>query len=62
MTQDKYEKLLEFTPIYESLPEGWIINERATCHSRGYVWIHNNKSMFSKERRIGLMKVQREDI
>lgn len=60
--EDRYKKLLEYTPTYDSLPDGWRVMEGATCHPRGYVWICNNKSLFSKERRIGLMKVEREDI
>lgn len=54
---DRFAKLLEFTQIYTELPEGWRIMEGATNHPRGYRWICNNKSLFSKERRTALLKV-----
>lgn len=55
-----YDKLLEYVTIYDHLPEGWRVMEGATNHPRGYVWICNNKSLFSKERRTGLMKIERD--
>ena len=43
-------------PIYETLPPGWKVIQGATNHPKGMIWICNGKSMFSKERQIGLMK------
>ena len=43
-------------PFYDSLPDGWVVNEQATTAPVGYVWINNRKSIFSKEYRHALMK------
>ena len=59
MKKPNFDKLLEFTPTYDSLPEEWRVIEGATNHPRGYVWICNNKSLFSPKRRTGLMKIEK---
>lgn len=43
-------------PFYDTLPDGWVINERATTAPTGYVWINNRVSIFSPEYRHALMK------
>jgi len=47
-------------PFYDTLPDGWVINERATTAPSGYVWINNRVSIFSKEYRHGLLKRERK--
>lgn len=44
--------------IYTSLPQGWKIYKGATNHPKGYRWITDGKSIFDKEHRYALMKVE----
>lgn len=44
--------------IVDKVPEGWSKIERATNHPRGYVWISNNESLFSKKRKIALITIE----
>lgn len=48
--------------VYDELPEGYIINEDASTAPHGYVWVSNNKSFFSGERKNGLLKVESKDL
>lgn len=43
--------------VYDELPKGWAINNLATTNPFGYVWICNCKSLFSKDRQNGLLKI-----
>lgn len=43
--------------IYKELPKGWVINTLATTNPDGYVWISNNKSLFDRTRKHGLLKI-----
>lgn len=42
-------------PVYETLPDGWIILKGATTAPKGYKWISNNKSRFSGERKLAFI-------
>jgi hypothetical protein len=42
--------------VYTELPKGWRIIEGAMTAPRGYIWICNNKSRFSKEYESALLK------
>lgn len=44
----------EYT-VYQELPEGWSVNDRAMTAPNGYLFIHNNKSLFGGERKTALM-------
>lgn len=41
---------------FPKIPQGWKILEGATNHPKGYIWIHNGESVFSKERMTALIK------
>lgn len=41
--------------VYQELPEGWSVNDRAMTAPNGYLFIHNNKSLFGGERKTALM-------
>lgn len=41
--------------LYTELPNGWVEDHRATTAPKGSVWINNNKSRFSGERKQGLL-------
>lgn len=45
-------------PVFDKLPEGWRILEGATTAPRGYRWIDNKKSFFSKEHRMAFIKIE----
>lgn len=47
-------------PPVDKMPDGWNVIKGATNHPKGYVWICNGKSMFSKERKIALLKINIE--
>lgn len=36
-------------PFRKTVPKGWKVDNYATTAPRGYVWINNGKSHFSKE-------------
>ena len=42
--------------VYESMPKGWSVIKGALTAPSGYVWIHNEKSIFSKEYEHGYLK------
>lgn len=44
-------------PVYYKLPEGWRILEGTTTEPRGYRWIDNKTSFFSKEHQLALLKI-----
>lgn len=44
----------EYT-VYQELPEGWAVNDRAMTAPNGYLFIHNNKSLLGGERKTALM-------
>jgi len=48
-------------PIYETMPTGWKKLRGATTAPNGYVWIWNGKSVFTKEYRHALLKINHED-
>lgn len=43
--------------VVTSMPKGWKINEGATTAPIGYTWVYNGKSLFSKERKTALLKI-----
>ena len=45
------------TKIYDHLPDGWIVKSGTNTNPLGYVWICNNKPMFSGKYKAGLMKI-----
>lgn len=45
--------------VYDCIPEGWKVLEGTTA-PRGCKWISNNKSLFSKERRVALCRISQE--
>ena len=47
-------------PVYETLPNGWIILKGATTAPCGYKWISNNKSRFSGARKLAFLKEKGE--
>lgn len=53
----KYNTLLLTTPVYNSIPSGWAKIEGANTAPIGYVWVSNNKSHFSGERKQALLKI-----
>lgn len=48
-------------PTMTEMPEGWAIIEGAMTQPRGHVWISNRKSMFSKDRKIALLKLSEKE-
>ena len=46
------------TLIFEKMPDGWIVCEHTLTQPKGYVWISNNKSLFSGKREHGLLKIK----
>ena len=44
----------EYT-VYQEIPEGWSVNDRAMTAPNGYLFIHNNKSLLGGERKTALM-------
>lgn len=42
-------------PFIRKIPNGWKVTESATTAPKGYVWVDNGKSRFSKERQIALV-------
>ena len=49
------QRLLRTEKIFSSMPDGWRICHGASA-PRGYAWINNGKSLFSKEYRHALLK------
>ena len=43
--------------IYTEIPTGWRVTENTTTQPNGYKFINNNKSRFSGQRKIGLLKI-----
>lgn len=43
-------------PVYEKLPEGWIILKGATTAPKGYKWIRSTKSIFDKNKKLAFLK------
>lgn len=43
-------------PVYEKLPDGWIILKGATTAPKGYKWIRSTKSIFDKNKKYGFIK------
>lgn len=41
--------------IYDEMPDGWKITPSTIC-PKGYKWINNGKSRFSKEYRYALLR------
>jgi len=44
-------------PVCDTIPEGWGMIKGATTAPNYYVWINNRESIFSKEYRHALLKV-----
>lgn len=44
--------------VYDKLPKDWKIIKDATTNPKGYKWINNGKSRFSKNYKQGLLKVK----
>lgn len=44
--------------VYDKLPKDWKIIKGATTNPKGYKWINNGKSRFSKNYKQGLLKVK----
>lgn len=42
--------------VYENMPKGWRVIKGALTAPKGYVWICNGKSIFSKEYEKGYIK------
>ena len=57
---DYKDKAMKFpdVPRYDTMPQGWKEIRVATTAPSGYVWIYNGKSIFGKEYRHALLKVQ----
>ena len=53
-TVESYAKKHSIT-VYTELPKGWVEDYKATTAPKGSVWINNNKSRFSGERKQGLL-------
>ncbi len=45
--------------VYKRKPNGWKEDKGATTAPKGYAWISNGKSLFSGERRTGLIKADK---
>lgn len=45
-------------PILEQMPDGWGVIPWAKTAPHGYVWINNRKSIFSKEYKHGIIKIE----
>lgn len=43
-------------PVYNNIPSGWAEIKGASTAPIGYIWISNNKSYFSGERKQALLK------
>lgn len=46
-------------PIIYEVPKGWKVLLNATTAPKGHVWITNNKSQFSGERKYALLKTDK---
>ena len=42
--------------VFDNIPKGWVICRYTMTSPRGYVWICNNKSFFTREREHALLK------
>lgn len=45
-------------PIYTTLPDGWAVIPWATTAPIGFVWINNRESIFSKDYKHGIVKIE----
>ena len=52
--------LINKIEVVNNIPNGWKILEGATTAPKGYKWIYNNKSLFSKKRKKALLKIKGE--
>lgn len=43
-------------PFYCEMPDGWAVIKEATTAPNGYVWINNQKSVFSDEYEHALLR------
>lgn len=43
-------------PVYDKLPDGWIILKGATTAPKGYKWIRSTKSIFDKNKKLAFLK------
>lgn len=45
----------EMYPVYETLPEGWKIDESSSTAPKGYVWINTDESFLANKRKSGFI-------
>ena len=43
--------------VLNEMPNGWRFIQGATTAPRGYIWVNNGKSFFSKEYKHALLKI-----
>ena len=48
-------------PPMEKLPEGWVFDDLAVTAPRGFKWANNRKSMFSKDYKQALVRIEKEE-
>lgn len=60
MIEEKTFDYIGKVKVYDEMPNGWREIKGALTAPVGYKWICNNKSVFSKERETGLLKIKRD--
>lgn len=59
--EEMFEKLCKNGVIvYDKLPKDWKIIKETTTNPKGYKWINNGKSRFSKNYKQGLLEVKED--
>lgn len=48
---DNGKQLKESITVYSSLPKGWVKGDSTIFNKKRFVWIHENKSLFTEEGR-----------
>lgn len=56
------DKTYKGWPLIEELPEGWSINKYIGSPLHNHVFVTNGKSVFSADRRVALLKVEKKPI
>lgn len=54
----KGQYMIKEAKVYTSMPKGWTLTSGALTAPKGYEWISNNKSRFSGQRELGLLKIK----
>lgn len=54
--------LLNEVPVLTSKPKGWRVLHSATTAPRGYAWIANKESRFSKEKKYRHALIREENL